>query len=238
MSALGLGLGIPFVKRSAVGGGGGGISCHYALDNTTGAQFGYSAWPTFDGAVPSAEFTLNAATTAQYGAIPTVEAGPTPTGVVPITGSRVYYFEFGVSAPAIVLTGTGSDHRIGMNLLNTATFTEVKIYASGGVSTRSLAYAVAGETVVGDLGAAALTDYRIGVYVDSATGKIGLVGASDYGYMADAPLSGAAGYVIGLYGGQTTPDETGTCGVRLYTNAADFTRTPPVGARDICGNVI
>ena len=216
--------------------GGGPVACTYTFDNTTGTLFSASAWPTFSAENQSASFTCDAGTTASYYAIPPVEAGPSFTGVVPIEGTKVYYFEVGLSGPEII-TG-GAQMSAGVALLNVTAFSEVRV---------SLAAAGGDAYVIQESGAGVLetfainatpTDYRVGVYVDSSTGKVGVVGASVYGYGTATPLAGAAGFVLGMVGSQTTPDETGSMGVRVYTSPADFTRTPPAGAYDICGNVI
>ena len=213
------------------------IACAYTLDNATGPMFGQSAWPTFDAGQQSAAFACDAGTTATYNAIPTVTAGPTLSGVVPLTGSRVYYFELGVTLPATAAT-PGTLH-VQALLLNADTFgTSAVRMSAANASGKELTFEEGAPEAKESLASDALVDYRVGVYVASATGKVGVVGGADYGYSIAAPLAGASGFVIGLGGQQATPDETGTCGVRLYTSAADFTRAPPAGAYDICGNLI
>ena len=218
------------------------IGCAYSLDNASGPAIGGLAWPTFDPELQSGSFTLGASA-ANYSAYPTISLGPPPSigGIIPTVAGRVIYFELGVTVPANA--GSPDQFFAGVLLMDPAIFSESHIRVTDGSGSNkylSIGGGVPGFDYTTTLPASAMTDFRIGVYLDCSARQFGVVLDTDLGLNGTAVMSSVtSGLVLGITGSQgASPGESGTVGVRLYTAPAEFQRTPPVGARDICGNVI
>lgn len=213
------------------------IGCAYALDNTTFAYVpGTVAWPSFSNETQTVSLPLGGADIDAI-AIPTVEAGPAVTGQIPMTAGYVYYYELGISMPDTSAM-SGSIYAY-MNVQNAQNFSTTNITIRDLGSGKELLVLEGANPVLANLGTGALNDYRVGVYVNADTGLIGVKTATDYGYQAESALVGATSFFLGMNGRQTgVSGVTGDLTISWYTNPADFQRTPPVGARDICGNAI
>lgn len=210
-----------------------GPECKYALDPLSGPIFGQSNFPDADGVAQTFGFNTDDSGS-PYSILHTNAVGG--DGFRTMSGVRAFEVPLSLSStdPA---TGTGVFISIGISIHDaTNNVTLFNVYMKytdfGGISliynnVNTIATYAAGNT-----------PSKVGVYMDAATGKVGItVDGTDYGYQADSPMAGIGTYYLRGVGENNSTNYTNEqfdSGI----NSEGLTESFPAGALDMCGNAL